>query len=759
MKTVKHLSVLLAVLVVVSLFVVGFVVNAEAPITISNAEEFRTKMVAANAGATFELTGDIDLGSRGNVSFPANFTGTFDGKGHTISGLTEALFGVIDGGVVKNVTLNGSIGVVTEDNETSNEAGRKIGSVAKEAINGAEIHDVISNVDIAITAYNANAGGIVGYAEIATLTKVTYAGNLRVTCRNVDIAPGAFVAGIVAYAFNDGGVNLYQDCTFAKTATITVEGDSDGLIYVASILGCAEGGNNDVSRALNDGTINLNAAAARYSFGGISGYMANGSSSITGSLVAGAHKLGPGVNANRPLFCGGGLQSCTGAGLMSTDSYLANDGEGLAMVFAHMNPNATVKVNGDLQLPENMPTYTKGDFTGTLESNGNQQCALIGITNPLFKKVAGGTVKNLILEGSIDYSTKDETDLKITENPGKDIRRKAAAIAQEATDGAKFENVSCYVDIKTYATDLNAGGIVGYAKDVSFSNVTYGGHITAIDHPGSNGAIGGFVGYINAGQKAVSFTNCKFTGTLTVDGAFENKELYVGALIGKVKNALTNVTAFTNEGAITVNTTAGNVFIGGMVGTNDKDSDAQSTFKASGAMKGTITLGKDTVATVDPFLAKDTAGNANLDSCVYNVSAFSNGKIDEGSSNSYTIDSNDFSAFISARAGAEGTTDYRFIIAADIKKFAEYDNVDMILTFTKGGEVVASATKDILTELDIYSSATAAGNTYIAADGCLLFGLVVTGVPADAWDTVTVTLANGLPLVSGELAATDVTVG
>ncbi|MBQ4121248.1 MAG: hypothetical protein IJD35_04455 [Clostridia bacterium] len=759
MKTVKHLSVLLAVLVVVSLFVIGFVVNAEAPITISNAEEFRTKMVAANAGATFELTGDIDLGTLGNVSFPANFTGTFDGKGHAISGLTEALFGVIDGGVVKNVTLNGFINVVTEDNETSNEAGRKIGSVAKEAIGGAEIQNVISNVDISISAYNANAGGIVGYAEMATLTKLTYAGNLHVTCRNVDIAPGAFVAGIVAYAFNDGGVNLYQDCTFAKTATITVDGDSEGLIYVASILGCAEGGVNDVSRALNDGTITLNIATARYSFGGISGYMANGISSITGSLVAGSHTLGSGVNASRPLFCGGGLQQCTGAGLMGTDSYLANDGEGLAMVFAHMNPNATVKVNGDLQLPENMPTYTKGAFTGLLESNGSQQCALFGITNPLFEKIAGGTVKNLILEGTIDYSTKDETELKITENPGKDIRRKAAAIAQEATDGAKFENVSCYVDIKTYATDLNAGGIVGYAKDVSFSNVTYAGNITAIDHPGSNGAIGGMVGYINAGQKNVSFTNCSFTGTLTVDGAFENKELYVGALIGKVKNALTNVTGFTNEGVITVNTTAGNVFVGGMVGINDKDSNAQSTFRASGTMKGTITLGKDTVATADPFLAKDIAGNANLDSCVYNVSAFSNGKIEKGSSNAYTIDSDDFSAFVSARAGAEGTTDYRFIIAADIKKFAEYDNVDMILTFTKGGEVVASATKDILTELDIYRSATAAGNTYVAADGCLLFGLVVTGVPADAWDTVTVTLANGLPLVSGELAATDVTVG
>lgn len=759
MKTVKHLSVLLAVLVVASLFAVGALVHAETTVTIANAEEFRTKMVAANAGATIELTADIDLGAEGNVSFPAGFTGTFDGKDHTVSGLTNSLFGVLEGGIVKNVTLDGAINLVTEDTVGSDEAEYAFGSVAKEAKAGAVIENVISNVDITVSAATPCAGGIVGYSECATITKATYAGNLTVTARKNTISSDAFIGGIVGYVLSTDGSFLCKESTFAKDATVTVNGDANGTIYVASILGKADFGTNVINKCLNDGTVILNASSAQYKFGGIAGYMDVADSTISGSLVAGSHTLGSGVNASRPLFCGGGLQQCTGAGLMGTDSYLANDGEGLAMVFAHMNPNATVKVNGNLTLPENMPTYTKGAFTGTLEPNGNQQNILFGITNPLFEKISGGTVKNLAFEGAIDYSTEDETDLKITENPGKDIRRKAAAIALEATDGAKFENISCYVDITTYATDLNAGGIVGYAKDVSFNNVISGANITATNHSGANGAVGGFVGYINAGQKTVSFTNCQFVGTLTVNGSFENKELYVGALIGKVKNALTNLTNFTNEGVITVNTTAGNVFVGGFVGINDKDNDAQSTFKASGTMKGSIVLGNDTVATMSAFLAKDNAANANLDSCVYTVSSFSEGKIEKGTSDAYTIDSNDFSAFVSARAGADGTTDYRFIIAADIETFAGYDGVNMILTFTKGGEVVASASKDILTELDIYRSATAAGNTYVAADGCLLFGWVITGVPAGSWDTVSVTLANGLPLVSGELAATDITVG
>ena len=92
MKNSKILVVLLAVALMVALTVVGFTVNADDTIKIGTAEEFKTVMAdSGNLGKTIELTADIDLTTvGGNTTKTGTFTGTFDGNGYTISGITEA---------------------------------------------------------------------------------------------------------------------------------------------------------------------------------------------------------------------------------------------------------------------------------------------------------------------------------------------------------------------------------------------------------------------------------------------------------------------------------------------------------------------------------------------------------------------------------------------------------------------------------------------------------------------------------------------
>lgn len=148
----------------------------------------------------------------------------------------------------------------------------------------------------------------------------------------------------------------------------------------------------------------------------------------------------------------------------------------------------------------------------------------------------------------------------------------------------------------------------------------------------------------------------------------------------------------------------------------------------------------------------------NADEASDTVTPFSNGTITEGDDGAFTLATEDFSAFVSARAGAKNTTDYRIIVVADIEKFVARYDIDFSLSFEKNGEVVKSETRNVYTNLDFYSSATAARNTYIAADGCLLFGLVVKEVPAGAWDTVTISLIDGDPFKTGKAEAADVTV-
>ncbi|MBQ2664804.1 MAG: hypothetical protein IJG16_11765, partial [Clostridia bacterium] len=77
---------------------------------------FRNHVNSGNYGACAMLMSNIDMSGDGNwtpIAASSGYTGTFDGDGHTISGLkintnstaNLGLFGVINGGTVKNVAV------------------------------------------------------------------------------------------------------------------------------------------------------------------------------------------------------------------------------------------------------------------------------------------------------------------------------------------------------------------------------------------------------------------------------------------------------------------------------------------------------------------------------------------------------------------------------------------------------------------------------------------------------------------------------
>ena len=132
----------------------------------------------------------------------------------------------------------------------------------------------------------------------------------------------------------------------------------------------------------------------------------------------------------------------------------------------------------------------------------------------------------------------------------------------------------------------------------------------------------------------------------------------------------------------------------------------------------------------------------------------------DGPGTATTLGTVDYAAFVSARESKTADKiDYRFLLVADQDTFKSAQNPKILITFTKGGEVVKILTKDVLTELDIYSSVVALRRTYVAFDTCLLTGIVITDVPKDAWDKVSVTLADDTAsLARGEVSASDVLV-
>ena len=127
-----------------------------------------TELQAAITGdpaGNYMLMGNIDLSSL-SAPLAANFSGTFDGNGYTMSGLNisggsfSGLFGNINGGTVKNLEINNAS--VTS---TGNYNGILAGSVGASTIDNVHITGISS-----VTGFN-NTGGLVGYADGASIIK------------------------------------------------------------------------------------------------------------------------------------------------------------------------------------------------------------------------------------------------------------------------------------------------------------------------------------------------------------------------------------------------------------------------------------------------------------------------------------------------------------------------------------------------------------------------------------------------------------
>lgn len=201
------------------------------PYQIGTAQEMAWLAYAVNnqmesAGYCAVLTADIDLGycqwpvigvlsSNGQRAY----TGTFDGQGHTVSGLNITslggrqklgLFGVAQDAVIENLTVRGNIdltGVRSYDTTTGYIIGGVLGSGEG---GGVTIRSCVSQVDISVSfvndqkAQNSAVGGLVG--------RLSGSGSHEITnCRNegriyTAFAPGAYYLGGSGGNGGQGGI-------------------------------------------------------------------------------------------------------------------------------------------------------------------------------------------------------------------------------------------------------------------------------------------------------------------------------------------------------------------------------------------------------------------------------------------------------------------------------------------------------------------------------------------------------------------------
>ena len=183
-----------------------------------------------------------------------SYKGTFDGGGHTISGLTvtgsnqyAGLFGCIgDGGTVKNVKLKNV--QITSDNQYAN-----VGGVA--GFSRGNIENCSVSGSVSVSGNNGTAGGVVGFqvggsitgcSSSATVKGVTYAGGIAGSTNSGASLTACYATGDVTLVSNDigtcyaGGVvgnNGSSSTLKACYAWGSVTGSGSGTVYTGGVTG------------------------------------------------------------------------------------------------------------------------------------------------------------------------------------------------------------------------------------------------------------------------------------------------------------------------------------------------------------------------------------------------------------------------------------------------------------------------------------------------------------------------------------------
>lgn len=331
-----------------------------------------------------KLTANIDLSTLGDrdwtpIGYYTGYSdcvyygGTFDGGGFTISGLKikstkpyQALFGYVKGGIIKNLTVDGSVTTATTSSAyaagivgygdpvtmetcmnrvtvTVTQKGYAAG-VAAYANTGSTITGCTNQGNI--SGVGGYLGGIVGTASGVTITNCINNGDV-VDARRSDtypygvggIAGSAISASRITNCGNAGAVTSHLKNTggvvgyFAGTAEKCFNsGNVTGIYATGGIVGNISSANTSVTDCYNTGSILCNAPTAQYKDSnakGIGGIVGNpGSTSSADCTVKNCYNAGTITNADAATT------DITVGGVIGSSSAKSYSGEATGLITA-----------------------------------------------------------------------------------------------------------------------------------------------------------------------------------------------------------------------------------------------------------------------------------------------------------------------------------------------------------------------------------------------------------------------------------------
>ena len=239
----------------------GYTIESDGSYTVTSADGLMNIAELVNGGKSdinITLDTDIDLTGKDwtpiGTDYDNSYKGTFDGGGHTITGLTfttndeyAGLFGWLNrAGTVKNVVMEGvqitsnqiyggSIGGVVGSSwgtiENCSVSGSVSGTVYVGGVVGVQIGGSITGCSSSATVKGmVDVGGVAGQTNSsATLTACYATGNVT-----LEIAPKKNIAGGGLVGMNGGSRGLLA-CY--ATGNVTSTGSSTGYVHIGGFLG------------------------------------------------------------------------------------------------------------------------------------------------------------------------------------------------------------------------------------------------------------------------------------------------------------------------------------------------------------------------------------------------------------------------------------------------------------------------------------------------------------------------------------------
>ncbi len=559
--------------------------STDSEFTIRTAEQLAGLARLVNAGTddfygdTITLAEDINLAGSAskNPWTPIGqinpFKGTFDGGGHSISGLyiktateyNHGLFGYLLGGTIKNLTVSGTLDISTTTAviNIDKNAGGIVGLVESGSGSRATISGCTNNVTVSSSSTRSHIGGIVGYVEDrANIEKCTNNGDI--TCSSNQTAVGGIAGkiegGTIFGCTNkgniDGGVNIYVDqgtggiVGFSKGDVVFCEstGNVVGRNYVGGIAGVNEGKVEDcTSRGAITGGSQLGGIVGRNEGTVLSCTKSGGS--IIGNvsfddIYDGQSNIGGIIGYNTGF---GSVENCTNS---SNVTGVAGIGGVIGSSYDNDTDPASTEVIGC----SNSGTVVGSSFVGGVVGNSKfdvTDCFNTGnVTATGESSDVGGVVGN-ISTGTVKgcYNKGDVTASKKQGYAG-------GVAGSVSTDG---KVIDCYNEGTVLAEGENSAS-AGVTGSTFTGGIVINCHnIGVVTNSGLSGRVAGIV----VSNGTTNIVNCYNTGTLRTTSTNEDSFNSAGGIAafnggGKIINCY-------NTGSISL---AVDGLIGGVVAIN-----------------------------------------------------------------------------------------------------------------------------------------------------------------------------------------------